>query len=826
MTAARKGAAAEPPPAVDIETERQHRKPHTRVYAATAAYSDILAHNLGGGYYSNGSRTCLYRLHAPKSEGTAPDQDAAQVGEGEEARHYYFYPEQHRGGMIRVVRVYVADKPGQPLDENTHYDLEATERLDRGIVSVTEEELNSGKVWAKWGGIPITKRRDRDVYADMVKMQIGVYDLPVLDGHTTTGFHRDRMTGASYYLLPDGRTITAQGEGEARPLVDHDMPPKYATYFAEQMPTLAAAPPCAADLARLLAFYGEAAPNGHLLITIGATLRTLVHTLVPAATIVISEGLPESGKTSSQMHARGIIGPSHYRSEADGVFTGTATSLELAVASFSDGPAVVDNFRVKPTDTAHEIKVLVDALDRLTVSAENGGEMRARATQRARKQQGNTIKTLPLLNGEKLPDTMVSSFRRMVLIPFVKDQDILLPLMEAHEKTMQPILTQIGHAVIRARLSAREASEEADMRDRIARQEDQFVALLMPATCQRKGADLTLYRSVPANWARVLTGLWLAEQFAGASGYVDAAIPHVIRLMNAQLDRMTGATVDEDGMGRFERVVRRFIEKIRDHELIGGQTWQIDDVKDGASYGNAPNITGTLPAEWGHYGDDEDRTPVRAGRASADHREIYLYPKAIDQLCRMAERIEGSETLVRQNELWQAAQAEGWISRRGEGCHRGIKIGAEGKLGRGWAMRLDKWLDLDDQPEMPPDIDASSTPTASSTATVTPAPSVTPAPVVLDGEARTYIEMMGETWGNVPYVRRALIHYADCDSPPFPMPSQKKNGPPDLLQGRALVERLALYMRSQNDRVLAKGEELTRQVGQIAPMKAGAPNVA
>lgn len=834
------GTAYQPdcPPPIDFETEQSARpNPHYRIYAGTPAYSDILRHKLVYGYYSDGERTNLYRLHAPKREGAAQEESADEPGEGEDQRQYYFSPvEKGRGGMIRVLRTYVADRPGYPLDENVFYELEATERLSQGTKAVTEKQINSGEAWASWGALPITKRRDRDTYADLVKAQIGVYDLPILAAHTTTGFFRDGKSGSNYYLLPDGRTITATGGGDDRPFVGYAMPRAYALAFADGMRDLAPRVPAPDDLARLLAFYRHTAPNGHLLITVGAAVRSLVHTLVPAATVLVNEGPPESGKTSSQMHARGVIGPSPYghtgvKSECDADFKGTPTSLETLIAAFSDAPVIVDNFRIKPTDTPHTIHEVGESLDRICVSAESGGEMRARANRDATKRRGHTIKTLPMINGEQLPDMLISTFRRIILLPYVKDQDILLGEMVAHEHEMQPILTQIGHAVIRTRLAAQDAGTERDLRDLITRQEDHFTTILMTATSTRTGADLTLYRSVPANWARILTGLWLVEHCVGASGFVDAAIPFVVAHMNAQLDRMTGASVGADGMGRAERLIRRFIEKIRDHELIGGQTWYIADLESGLAH-RAPQIDDLPSGVWGFHGEGEDRTPVCAGYVSGERGEVYISPKAIDQLCKMAVHMEGIADLAHQNELWKAAQAEGWIARAGDTKHKGVKFRIGNLSDRGWAIRLDKWLDRDDPTSDPASADGAVSahegqhtgePTAqgATPATSTPitpdalahrpaATSATSAPIpvmeddpMLSNTARRYIGLLGPPFNEIVHYRRCVAHYADIGSPPFVVEIGTGHHAQRLsLRGDELITRLTYLLDKGNQSVV------------------------
>lgn len=497
-------------------------------------------------YFTTAERDYLYSYverGAQLDAGEGLDGDAGASGEhegegeGEGERRPGYYRAVNTWGMPQLVGMYRVDLGGERPRDEVVYQIAWSTDPGAGVHDVTGEQLADGSCWAIWPGVPISARRERDMWANIVKAQARAFAIPTVEGRTATGLHYDRLAGEWLYLAQDGRCMNAAGERAPVPLAGYDLAadhPRRARAIADLLPALPAPAPTRAQVAELLAFYAQVSPNGHLAITVGASLRALVSSVVPPATALLAEGEAGSGKTSSAQHGRGVALPSPYGSEADAHFNSTATNVEQVIAPLRDVPAVLDNFRIKPGATAKEIHDLAEMLDRVIIAAESGNEMRGRGGRLGRAQKGRHVETLMLINGEKLPAILVSTLRRIMYLPYTKGVDLDVDAMAAREADYQPHILGMGHSVLRMVLAALDR-DAGDLRARIEAREGDYTRRLMAVIAERPPAG-EVYRSIPANWARILTGWWLAGEALDMGGeLVEAAYPAVERYMLAQV---------------------------------------------------------------------------------------------------------------------------------------------------------------------------------------------------------------------------------------------------------------------------------------------------
>lgn len=607
----------------------------------------------------------------------------------------------NRWGAPRVEAIVRVERDSDDAGEDTYYLVALTGRADAPKL-VTESEINSGKAWAKWAGIAISSRAQKDAYANAVKIQADMDRVPIAHIETLSGCFLDAPRGEWRYMLPDGRILPPRPGDVQLPEIDKVIGPLLRAEYARDMPALPLPLPTQDEADTLLDFYEAVSVAGHMLISVGAAFRALASTFLPAAGGLIAEGEPGSGKTASGLHARGVVGPSSYRSEPDAKFTGTAVGMEADLASLSDTLAVVDNFRIKPTDTEREIQQLGETLDRVLMAAYDLSEIRPRGKRNGRKAKGHRLRCVVLVNGERLPDTLLSTLRRVSHLPYEKSSACIdTDALKEREAAVQPILTRAGHAVIAYLLH--EANTDANaLRARLIRWRDEAITHLIG---EYRGVIADSYRSVPEVWAEWLVGLRLAATALVAVAGVDAplyelAYPHVARFMLAQLDNMQEHKTNEDGYGPAGALVARFAAAIREGKRLDGQQWLIEPlVRPEHGQDRWPRVTGQEPRVWGYHNGNETAGTAIAGYISADGREVYLSQSGRAYLLALAAKTPGAQALARGRALFEALEQEGWVTRRGDTQHLGYMT-ARGRL---WALSADKWLGLDVSPALPPE---------------------------------------------------------------------------------------------------------------------------
>lgn len=386
-----------------------------------------------------------------------------------------------------------------------------------GTFIITAAELNSGECWELFQGLSITSKRDIARYADLAKTQQDLCGISRVIVPRTTGLHQD-TSGTWHYHLPDGRRIGGnkpQSDREIYPIDDGNIlcPDRATAWEAFELPS---APVTLSDLSWLTGTLYSFDPKGRLTALACMSARSLASSIVPCKTVWMLLGETGSGKTSSALLVRGIIGPSSENSAPDVPFqTVSAAGLGVRIAPIKDAPVIIDDFH--PNDdssTENQIKAGYERLDNLCTAYADGTEFRPRATRDGRKKSSPVPASFPVLTAETLDKIQPSRLRRMACMIY-KPKEIDTEGLISQWESVQSPLTVAGHALIRnlvLRLNAGEAARSAMAHEIRACERAWIDWLFERAAEKRPSADAQIMRSIVQRFAPALTGADMLDQ--------------------------------------------------------------------------------------------------------------------------------------------------------------------------------------------------------------------------------------------------------------------------------------------------------------------------
>lgn len=464
------------------------------------------------GYFCTDERDKLYRRVEDEEKGTVSFK-ALRL---------------QRAGMPRLREVYnVEGKSDGHLSDETFYYVEWSGRPQQGACWFTEAQLNRGEWLAKFPGIAATSRVKRDFYADVVKSQIDAFGIDVGIARRSTGWHR---TGACWdYYWRDGRSTR---EGPAIPVYGYDFASR-TTHQAAWLQHMTSFPgqPTSHDVAEFSNWQDAVSPHGHMTLLSLFAYRSLVNTHVPLETAIFSvadddlelhDGSSGAGKTTSIDFSRGVDGPCPYRAEPDCKFNGSPAGIETRIAPLHDLLVGVADFHFNGEPTDRQIDDYLDKIDKFVGSVADNAEIKTRANKDMTAKAGTRVGGGLIFDGEKMAPVHLSRLRRMAILQYRRGG---IDTGRVHEEWVerQSIHTAIGHAVVRWCHSELNR-DYAAFCTRVRTQEAGFAQDLFSAFVEtHPDFDQNIARSLAANFARFMTGAWLAEQSTGAAGLVEKA---------------------------------------------------------------------------------------------------------------------------------------------------------------------------------------------------------------------------------------------------------------------------------------------------------------
>ena len=489
---------------------------------------------LGEGLYCDAARTQLYRIKRErastgtrkrgKRDASEPD-DSEPDSESEDGEGWTVEPVRFPAGMPRLLAAYcVGGEPDGDVTELTTYRYEWSKLVERGAVTTTEKDLNSGAIHARTPGLAITSRRDRDFWADVVKHQVIAFNVPVGVAQDATGWHQHIASGLWERHLRDGR-IVQRPDAPGVPIAGLRFDGPHRQAWESDMATLPTETPTGEGIERLAAFALRADPLGRLLITLGAAMRGSIATFAPVATALLPVGQSRAGKTISSNFARGIDGPCPPRARADCVFTGTIPGLESSIAPLHDEFVLIDDFHIKATDGPAEVAKLGNQLDMLITGGADGNDMRPRGSRTGKRRKESVVTAMLSLTGEGLPATTESRVLRAIILPYARGEMDTAYLLDGWSE-YQRVWWSAGHAVMRW-VGERVNDDMTAFRHDVEAQEAAYKAHLLAGLVQAcPTVDREALDTLASGYARPALGLWLVTQacrLADASTDASAA---------------------------------------------------------------------------------------------------------------------------------------------------------------------------------------------------------------------------------------------------------------------------------------------------------------
>lgn len=438
-------------------------------------------------------------------------------------------------GMPRLISVYTTEKRGhKSRDEETFYTVEFSKRLDIAPETFTEREINAGEWLAHWPGLAITAPKDRQFYADILKAQVMPFNLPVGRAKNETGWHQDTISHLWTYAFRDGRLLTTEPElsNPNIPIAGYNFTSStHAQAWRESMEH-APGRATSGDTERLFSWLHTIDGQGRTALLCYGAYRSLLNTLERVEMVVMAvaaddldarDGSSGAGKTTSIDFARGVDGPCPYKSEAESTFRGTVAGTETRVMHVHDTLISIADFHLPETPSESEYAKWASMVDSLVSSAADNAEIRPRATKTLDARRGATIGGLLVMDGEKLHPLLLSRLRRVALL-FFRRGEIDATEIHAHWQEYQAIHTSTGHTILRAALASLNRDENA-FRRKIRAQEGRYEQELLTRFQQEQPTfDSQIARSLAHNFARFVTGAYLAESATGAGGLVDSCL--------------------------------------------------------------------------------------------------------------------------------------------------------------------------------------------------------------------------------------------------------------------------------------------------------------
>jgi len=509
---------------------------------ATNGYHEILP-----GVYCDEDRTLLY--------------DRVTKEDKQGRKHTYYKPRRLQlSGMPRLISCYKVDERGSDaLDTLTYYHIDWSKRPDQPPETFSEAQMNTGECWAHWPGLPLTKRTDRDFYANVVKNQVQAFNVPVGSAKRRTGFHKDKVSQLWAYFRRDGRVITPGLEiSETNiPIVGYNFASKHAHAAAWQEQPIPITPTSENAQSLISWLIDTIDPHGRPLILCLNAYRAFINSFEPigTATLVvanddtdITDGSSGAGKTTSVDFARGADGPCPYKASPEAGYKGTLSGVETRVKPFNDVAISVADFHLDPNASEKDLVAWADKLDALVSSVADGKEVKERATKDMQAREGTVIGGFLLMDGEKLKPLLLSRLRRVQILQYRRGE-INTSAMHAEWIERQTVHSAIGYAVIRKIILMVNESESTFIRIIRTKEQEYADNLFNRYMKEHAEADKEIIRSLALNFARPVTGAYLADIAVGIPGLIELATERTYEHLEAQAALMQHggpSTVDRE----------------------------------------------------------------------------------------------------------------------------------------------------------------------------------------------------------------------------------------------------------------------------------------
>ena len=723
------------------------------------------------------------------------------------------------------------DPDDMPAGKRSQYDIE----WNRQRHIITHDELKDGTAWELWPGLGIAGT-DVHNYVRLVGCIVQNMEVAQHQGSRQSGW-RTLASGKHMFVLPSGVCIGAQGEllGERVYLpIYGDAVTPYQQFTHEASATQQSA---------AIGYYARLNAQGKGLLALSWGLRAMTNSLMHMGGGLIVHGINSSGKSGLVMGLRNLQG--HfvgYPLPFSVVnFNSTAARAEDTLSMMRDMIAPIDDLVIKAGDSdAKDASKKADLLEAIYRSFYNDTEVRGRMTAKMERQIARKVEAVPCATAEVIPQVKDSLLNRATLLHLDRQRgDLDIDLMRDEADLHAPGLHALGFGFIRWIAAAMDASREATLAQwRTWRSEE--TQWLREAVTAHLGKEIPpVAMRLPENAAHILVGTHMLAAYATAQGIT---IPDVLALVRGAL-----VAVIAEQITYIEQSERQGVDGVTFHE------WAMEEIAK-ALAGGRHHLEARYPLpegkEWrvprkliGHrdrLGAWEELGQL-LGYVDPDGEMVYLWPQQIYTLLQEAARHQKRPFYTNKARLFADLREAGILipseAGRNTWCARVPTQKEPPRLVHIASAAI--WPGIFSDDDEPPAIDP--TPTDEAPAPAAPAPreaapavqvvltDTASAPAVasvfvaappsadLSDEARADLAIIGDDlWGAVPWVRRAVAHYVDCGSPPFPMPAMKKTAPPVLLQGAALMQRLALYINSHNETQQEHGKDLIRQLGRIA----------
>jgi hypothetical protein len=381
------------------------------------------------------------------------------------------YQRKRDGGLRRAAtsrggaRVYLSKIPevlahyvilgpnGEPINERLRL-----RRTDGREVTIGLDELESRDAWPRLG-LPGKHQATRAAVYDMLKDWAAALD-PTL-ALQSTGLHR--IDGAWWFAHPSGALLGPDGA----------KPPQLELLGIPEVLARAAVPIGSGDPERALctaARLGDA-----VLAVVAASVRSLISTLAPPSTSLFLEAAPFEGKTLLACAGRALVAGdlSSPPWPVTVTFEDAAGGAELKVGYEHDLPVVLDDFVYNPDAGAGKRASNLELLDRIVRANEHGGAIRERMNGREQTlRAARTVRSLPVVTGERWPQSAAASLiRRLLIVPVsgAVPRDAL-----RDNRQLAADLRALGEQVIRLvvndpAIAGRLAEVERGLREQLAR---------------------------------------------------------------------------------------------------------------------------------------------------------------------------------------------------------------------------------------------------------------------------------------------------------------------------------------------------------------------